>query len=114
MSIIEIFEKVNLRIPMEQRVFFNHFNDTVDELVALYHGFVFEKNANYQPIESVNANVPVLPLYASAIVDNILFLAGADNRELLKNEFLRKSHDAYLVYWNENAKGRKIKSERRW
>ena len=42
MTLLEIFEKVNLVIPLEQRRFFNYFNDTVNELNTLYDGFVFE------------------------------------------------------------------------
>ena len=111
MSILEMFEKVNLVVPLEQRRFFNYFEDTVNELQALYSGFVFEKDAEYIRPETLRENNVVLPLYHNAIVDNILFLAGAG--DAYHSEFLRKSNDAYLKYWNDNAKGRKLKV-RRW
>ena len=110
MTLLEMFEKVTLVMPLEQRRFFNHFNDTVDELSATYGGFVFESEADYTPPKTLSDDVGVLPLYHNAIVDNILYLAGRE--EALKSEFLRKSKEAYLKYWNDNAKGRRIKRMR--
>ena len=111
MTILEIFEKVNLVIPIEQRVFFNFFEDTVNELQSLYRDFVFIKDTEYTPPESLTDENVVLPLYHNAIVDNILFLANKG--EAYKGEFIRKSKDAYLKYWNDNAKGRR-KRRMRW
>ena len=110
MTILEIFEKVNLSIPIEQRVFFNLFEDTVNELQSLYRDFVFIKDAEYTPPESLTDENVVLPLYHNSIVDNILFLANKG--ETYKSEFIRKSRDAYLKYWNDNAKGRRIRRMR--
>ncbi len=152
MTILEIFEKVNLVIPIEQRVFFNFFEDTVNELQSLYGDFVFiqdkkagpengnsyiisvDANGNkyldgiirddsivvndskkvsdvsYTPPKSLNDDNVVLPLYHNAIVDNILFLANKG--EQYKGEFIRKSRDAYLKYWNDNAKGRRVRRMR--
>jgi hypothetical protein len=110
MSIQEMFEKVNLVIPIEQRVFFKFFEDTVNELQSLYRDFVFIKDAEYEPPESLSDENIVLPLYHNSIVDNILFLANQG--EAYKGEFIRKSKDAYLKYWNENAKGRRIRRMR--
>lgn len=110
MTLLEIFEKVNLVIPLEQRRFFNYFNDTVNELNTLYDGFVFESEGEYTPPQDLSDSVKVLPLYHNAIVDNILFLAGQN--ETYKGEFIRKSNAAYLKYWNDDAKGRRIKRMR--
>lgn len=107
MPMIDIFEKVNLIMPIEQRRFFNLFDDSVRELWSMYGDFVFTKGTEYQPPENLNDENVVLPLYHSAIVDNIVFLATAD--EARKSEFIRKSRDAYLKYWNGNAKGRKMR-----
>jgi hypothetical protein len=111
MTILEIFEKVNLVIPIEQRVFFNFFEDTVNELQSLYGDFVFIKDKEYTPpTRLTDDELVVLPLYHNAIVDNILFLANKG--EYYKGEFIRKSKDAYLKYWNDNAKGRRIRRMR--
>ena len=110
MTILEIFEKVNLKVPIEQRRFFNYFEDTVNELQTLYSGFVFVKDAEYQPPKTLSDENVVMPLYASAIVDNIIFLASGE--ENYKSEFIRKSRDAWLKYWNDNAKGRRLRSVR--
>ena len=110
MTILEIFEKVNLTVPLEQRRFFNYFNDTINELISRYDGVVVEEGTEFKPIASINDDCTVLPLYAQAIVDNILFLSGQS--EVYKNEFLRKAHEAYLKYWNDNAKGRRVRRMR--
>ena len=110
MTILEIFEKVNLVVPIEQRVFFNFFEDTVNELQSLYGDFVFIKDTEYTPPRYLTDEIVVLPLYHNAIVDNILFLTN--NGETYKSEFIRKSKDAYLKYWNDNAKGRRIRRMR--
>jgi len=110
MTLLEIFEKVNLVIPLEQRRFFNYFNDTVNELNTLHDGFVFESKGEYTPPKTLSDSVQVLPLYHNAIVDNILFLAGEN--EAYKGEFIRKARLAYLKYWNDNAKGKRVKRMR--
>ena len=125
MTLLEIYEKVNLIIPIEQRVFFNFLEDTVNELESLYGDFVFIKDkteadstsdelviaiAEYTPPKSLTDAFVVLPLYHNSIVDNILFLANKG--EFYKSEFIRKSKDAYLKYWNDNAKGRRIRRMR--
>lgn len=114
MTILEIFEKVNLVAPIEQRRFFNYFADSIDELLSLYGGytadFVLEKNAQYSPPEGLCDDNPVLPLYHNSIVDNILFLSLKD--QSYKLEFIRKSRLAFLTYWNKNAKGRRVKRMR--
>lgn len=120
MTILEIFEKVNLVVPIEQRVFFNFFEDTVNELQSLYGDFVFYEDSEYLPPETISDSSDsvaytskrvVLPLYHNSIVDNILFLANQG--EAYKGEFIRKSKDAYLKYWNDNAKGRR-RRRMRW
>lgn len=107
MSLLEIFEKVNLTVPIDQRRFFNYFEDSVNELWSMYGNFIFGKAAEFVPPKALSDENVVLPLYHNAIVDNIIFLSGG--KEELKAEFIRKSRDAYLKYWNDNAKGRKMK-----
>lgn len=114
MTILEIFEKVNLVVPLEQRRFFNYLSDSIEELLSLYGGytvdFVLKKCGEYLPPVSLSDENPVLPLYHNSIVDNILFLSTKDQN--YKTEFIRKSRLAFLTYWNENAKGRRMKRMR--
>lgn len=107
MTVLLLYEKVNLMVPLEQRRFFRALNDTVSELEAAYYGYVFQDGKEYTPINSLNDEWIVLPLYSDAIVDNILFLAGQG--ETYKGEFVRKAKAAYLKYWNDSAKGRHLK-----
>lgn len=99
-----IYEKVNLVVPLEQRRFFNYLNDTVSELLASYDKFVLADGAEFEPIMSIDNDLAVRPLFMQAIVDNILFYASGN--EAYKSEFVRKAQEAYLKYWNDNAKGR--------
>ena len=107
MTVNEIFEKVNLVMPLEQRRFFNYLEDTITELSAVCSNFVYEKGKEETIPKKLEDEFFVLPLYTGAICDNIIFLAGGD--ETYKSEFLRKAHETYLKYWNDNAKGRRIK-----
>ena len=79
MTVLEIYEKVNLKTPVEQRVFFNYLNDSVNEIAELYGDLpktMFRGNitaTDIVPIDSLTAEMVVLPLYHNAVVDNILF-----------------------------------------
>ena len=110
LKLIKVFEKVNLVYPLEQRLFLNYFEDTVGELESKFTGFVISDGNEFTPPESIYEDVPVLGLYTAAIVANILFLAGAG--ENYKSDFLRESNDAYLKYWSDNAKGKKLRRNR--
>ena len=114
MNALELFEKVNLRVSLEQRRFFNHLNDTIDELAAKYQDvakLVFT-DGNKKRVNGLSDDVGVLEAYGPAIVDNIVFLAGVDPTGAAKSEFLRKADSAFLLYWNKNAKGRSVKKGR--
>lgn len=107
MTILEVFEKVNLVVPIEQRKFFNWFDDSVNEILSTYNKFVVEDGKEYSSIKSLKDENIILPLYHNAIVDNILFLSGQG--EVYKSEFIRKAKSSYLKYWNDDAKGKKMK-----
>ena len=111
MTLIEIFEKVNLVTPIEQRDFFNYYDDAVREIEALYgtdrKNLVFKDNTTYEMPKTLRDENTVLPLYDIAIVEDILFLSGQGEEH--KSEFLRKARNAYLNYWYKNAKGRRMK-----
>lgn len=102
MTILEMYEKISLKAPIEQRKFFNYYDDSVNELMSTYD-IVIEDGKTYAPITDLYENNVVLPLYHNAIVDNILFMIS--NEEIYKSEFIRKSKEAYLSYWNKKAKG---------
>lgn len=106
MDNLKVFERVNLKMPLEQRIFFDYLNDTADELEALYPGYVLVENPEGEP-DTLTAQCPVRPLYCGAAADNILYLAGAGDG--FKAEFLRKAEAAFLRYWHINAKGRAVK-----
>lgn len=102
MTILEMYEKISLKTPIEQRKFFNYYDDSVNELLATYD-IVIEDDKTYAPITDLYEDNVVLPLYHNAIVDNILFMIS--NEAEYKSEFIRKSKDAYLKYWKDKAKG---------
>jgi len=113
MTILQMFEKVNLTAPTERRNFYNYLNDSVNEIAGLYGDMpkmTFSNNitaADIVPIVDFSDRLTVLPLYHDAIVDNILFLCGYGEEH--KGEFIRKSREAYLHYWNLYSKNRRMK-----
>ena len=109
MTILELYERVNLKRPLEQRRFFDYFNDTAGELLGLYSKFVLREDGDYTPVKSLTEENPVRPLYHEAMADNILFLAGEDST--YKGEFVRKAEAAQLRYWNGDIKGRRVKRD---
>ncbi len=113
MDLLTIYEKVSLKAPIEERRFFNWFNDTVIELESMYAPMVCEPGETFTPVSSFDDICPVRPLYAPAIVDNILFLSGdgEQNNAVYKQEFLRKAERAYLNYWHAVSHRRHIKSK---
>ena len=114
LTALELFEKVNLRVSLEQRRFFNYLNDTIDELATKYQDvakLVFTDGGK-KKVSELKDDAGVLEAYGPAIVDNIVFLSGGDTTGAAKSEFLRKADMAYLLYWNKNAKGRSVKKGR--
>ncbi len=105
MTILNIYEKVSLKTPIEQRAFFNYYDDSVKELLSLYDLVIVEGKTYEAPTVDLYSDNVVLPLYHNAIVDNILFAVSGDAN--YKSEFIRKSKDAYLKYWNDKAKGKR-------
>ena len=79
---------------------------TVSRKGAIESCMVFEEGKTHEaPTTDLYADIVVLPLYHNAIVDNILFMISNDTN--YKSEFIRKSKDAYLKYWNDKAKGKR-------
>ena len=108
MKLLKVFEKVNLVVPIEQRDFINYFEDSVKELTSMYgERFVLtDGEKSFAPPEFIDTDIKIKDKYEKAIVENILFLAGAG--DVHQSEFIRQSKNAYLSYWNENAKDRKL------
>jgi hypothetical protein len=111
MNIKSIFEKVNLIIPLEQRRFFNYLEDTANELISKYgEKFVLEKGASVCTFDNnIDGDINILPLYEKAIVNNILFNAGAGEQYI--SEFIRHAEQAHLYYWRVNAIGKRLKKK---
>ena len=115
MTVRQIYERVCLIKPIGEREFFDRLNDTIGEITASYGDvpkLLFEEDGNGGYIENAHiktfdGTINLLPLYHTAIADNILYMSGAG--DIYGQEFLKKARDAYLVYWNKNAKGRRVK-----
>lgn len=111
MNLVEIFEKVSLKSPIEQRRFLNYYNDTVDELKALYSPFVFEvADIEDEGAANLNDKITVRELYKAAIADNILYLSGCGSE--YRQQFAERAYNAWLEYWTKNAKGARIRRKR--
>lgn len=97
MTIREIYEKVCLRQPLLERIFFHRLNDTVSELLALYpEDIVLIDGQSWHPVMSLKGAISVRSLYIPGIVDNILYLSGAG--EQYRTDFLEKAKNASSRY----------------
>ena len=92
----EIYEKVSLKVPLE----------------ALYPDLLFKEGVHFTPVHDLSDENVVLPLYTPAIVDNILYLCGYDQQGIFKQEFTRKSRNAYVHYWKNHAHNRRVRRMR--
>lgn len=92
-TVLEIYEKVCVVKPIEQRLFFHRLNDTVMELLALYpKKHVLLDGNDWTRVNSLEGILNIRDLFVPAVVDNILFLSDAG--EVYKSEFLRKAENA--------------------
>lgn len=110
MTLLEMYEKISLKTPIEQRKFFNYFDDSVNELMSMYDLVIIDGKTYEAPTTDLYVDNVVLPLYHNAIIDNILFMVSNDAN--YKSEFVRKSKEAYLKYWKDKAKGKRIRRMR--
>lgn len=110
MNYKKLYEKVNIAVKLEERKFFNYFDETVRELEALYGNFLYIDEEKYEAPDTLDDKCVIRPLYHNAIVDNIFYLAGIG--EVYKGEFIRKARNAYNKYWHDNAKGRRVRRAR--
>lgn len=114
MNVKQIYERVSLVTPIWQRHFFDRLNDTLIELGSMYGDvpkllYIEDENGEYpdgQWVKELETQLVILPLYHASIIDNILYLSGAG--EEYQAEFIRKSHAAWLNYWNKDAKDRRV------
>lgn len=109
---IDLFEKVNLVRPIEQRRFFNALNDTLDELRTTYHDLVIKVNGKTEPglCGRLDDRIEGLDLYIGAIADNINFANGGTDTD--KGEYIRKADLAHKTEWSRLGKGRIVKRNR--
>jgi len=113
MTARELYERVNASAAIDERRFFDCLNDSIAETAAQYGtqpetAFPSGLTArDMYRLRSFGEEIPLLPLYSTALADNILYLSG--NGEHYKGEYLRKSREAWLSYWHETAHHRKLK-----
>lgn len=112
MNIADIYERVRSIIPdADERLFINYYNDTVSELDGLYGNvgkLLYLDGVPDVPVKSINEENNLLPLFSTAVVDNIIYLFN--HEAPYKQEFMRKAENAHLIYWRENTKGKTIRS----
>lgn len=104
MTVLQMYERVCLTTELDQRRFVNYLNDTQTEIVSLYGERI---KLTAQDIDAIDDDVLLDEKFHPAIVDNILYLAGQDDK--YKESFLAKSHAAFLNLWNKNARRKQVK-----
>lgn len=104
MTLIDLFERVNIVASISQRAFIDYYINSVNELMGLYgEKYVIQRNKEFDGnISDIRAENVIMPLYDVPTVDNILYCITG-NQEY-KSEFLRKADEAYRKYWRDGAK----------
>ena len=97
---------------MSQADFLNYYNDTINEIVNLYgESLTIDGNA-LDICTSLDEEVCLDDAYTEAIIDNIIYLANNDNT-VKKNEYIRKSKNAYNRLWSRRARNMKFRRRHR-
>ena len=115
MNAKQIYERVCLVKPIGERQFFDRLNDTLAAVNAAYGEapkllWQADGEGGYpeaQWVKSLDEEIKLLPLYHGALHLHILYLSGAGDGA--EQEFLSKTREAWLVYWNRNAAGKTVR-----
>lgn len=117
MNAKQIYERVQLVMPIGERQFFDRLNDAIGVLDQEYgelpkllwqadeNGALPEKQ---QWVKTLDDEIDLLPYYHVTLADHVLYLSGAG--ETYEAEFRAKARAAWLNYWNRDAKGRRVKT----
>ena len=117
MTIIDIYERISLKVPMEQKLFFNALNDTINAISARYGsipGVTFDnrlRGDELMPIHGLIEEIPLLPMYHNAVVDGIMYRSGQGDAYGAESD--RKADEAYRYYWFLHSGGKKTR-RRQW
>ena len=110
MKVLTLFEKVNREKQISQPDFLSYYNDTIGEIVNLYGEPLTLDGNSFEICESLYEEMCIDDAYAEAVADNIFYLADK-NDSARKNEYIRKSKNAYNKLWSRHAG--KLKFRRR-
>ena len=138
MNLKNLFEKVNIRQPTDERTFLNFFNESVEELYVMFGAkYVTKISADKELpekekdeikseaidtvtednsfVKSLNDKNCVYRHYHLPILYNILYLLGLGDS--YKSMFLQRSEEAYQKVWKEqlnSSSEKKIIKRSRW
>ena len=97
MTIKKMYEAVNMRVPIDERTFFEYFNESVAELVLKYKAkyiyTAFDEETNNPTVSSLKDENPIFDLYHIAVLYNILYLCGlGDSYKTLSLSYADEAH----------------------
>lgn len=109
---LKIYEKINLKLPLEQRRFFHYLNEVINELITRYGAeYVLDdayREKGFMPIESLNDPLQIKTQFVNPVLYGITALADPQN-QTAKAEEIRLADEAYTDVWNAAIKSRTIK-----
>lgn len=112
MNILSLYESVCYTSPIDENLFIEYFNRTIDELSADIKDkyLCFEETA-LPRIEAISDGSSLYDEYRTAVLDNILFFATGDTAH--KTDFVAHADQAYKKVWTRLSTG-KYKAKEIW
>lgn len=112
MNILSLYESVCYTSPIDENLFIEYLNRTIDELSADIKDKYLCLEATALPhIEAITDGCNLYDEYRTAVLDNILYFASGDTAR--KTDFVAHADQAYKKVWKRLSTG-KFKAREVW
>ena len=112
MNILSLYESVCYTSPIDENLFIEYYNRTIDELTAdIKDKYLCVAYTVPEHAETIDDGSNLYDEYRTAVLDNILFLASGDTAR--KTDFIMHKEQAYKKVWTRLSSG-KFKPKEIW
>ena len=113
MKIGQIYESVTIRTPVDERNFYDYFNETLSEIEMMFDTkYTFKDGCVGSVVSSMEDEFPLMDKYYTAVLFNLLYLCGYGDPNSIKSEFIRLANAAHDSEKDKYAMGGKF--VKRW
>lgn len=112
MNILSLYESVCYTSPIDENLFIEYLNRTIDELSAdIKDKYLGIDPAVVSRVEAITDGCNLYDEYRTAVLDNILFFSTGDTAH--KTDFVAHADQAYKKVWTRLSTG-KYKAKEIW